>query len=570
MMLAAGAVVLLVLTVVAGSLFRRLERRKLHALFSGQEVFSRGRPTGFIPQIEYDLTAYANISDERIDSRTSQVFVPDPRTALREFPNVLAPSVYKERLACEFLTVTYPKDEALFPPNLCAPFVEWSDVNNNLWQVTVAMPERSRKWVMLSRTRRWRIPENVWREIVESAGASVVALQVRGVERVGLWGKTRDEVHVSGKVSFRISKDPADNVVIYRLIDPPFINRKTPDIFVRELRGLRPAPFICMRREYCINCHTFSSQTGRRGKLAIQVRYGGKEPHYPRIYLALLDLETREVVKPVMPFTPQGTTFMAWSPDGTKLALAGKHLVSATRPQVHGSLPTLQANADIAVYDVETGKVLLLPGASEKGVLEVYPHWTPDGKSIVFSAAPGGLESKLTHLNLHVIPYADGRGGKAKPVPGASNNGRSNYFPRFSPDGKWLSFVQSDGGSFIKSSSDIYLMPATLEGRARALESNDPLAADSWYCWSSNSRWIVFTSKRDDGAFARLYFTHIDGEGHASEPVRLPIANEMRMSFNIPEFVTDVPTIDGRALFEGLRVERQTLPIAWSDGRKHD
>ncbi|KPK99852.1 MAG: hypothetical protein AMK75_06265 [Planctomycetes bacterium SM23_65] len=237
---------------------------------------------------------------------------------------------------------------------------------------------------------------------------------------------------------------------------------------------------------------------------------------------------------------------------------------------MHGSLPTVQAGSDIAVYDVEAGKALLLPGASEQGVLELYPRWTPDGKSIVFCVAPDGLDSKRTHLSLHVIPYADGQGGKPMPIPGASNNGRSNYFPRFSPDGKWLSFVQSNGGAFIKSSSEVCLMSASLEGPARVLESNAPHAADSWYSWSSNSRWIVFTSKRDDGAFARLYFTHIDDGGHASEPVRLPIANEVRMSFNVPEFVAEVPTIDERALFDGLRVERQTTPVAWSNGGKHD
>jgi Tol biopolymer transport system component len=43
-----------------------------------------------------------------------------------------------------------------------------------------------------------------------------------------------------------------------------------------------------------------------------------------------------------------------------------------------------------------------------------------------------------------IISFNNGKGGKAMPIEGASNNGLSNYFPRVSPDGKWLLFCQAE------------------------------------------------------------------------------------------------------------------------------
>jgi Tol biopolymer transport system component len=219
-------------------------------------------------------------------------------------------------------------------------------------------------------------------------------------------------------------------------------------------------------------------------------------------------------------------------------------------------------SSDLAVCDVSAGTAVLVPGASAPKVIETYPCWTPDGKSIVFASAPVGRHFTRTLFDLRVIPWSDGRGGVPRDVPGAAANGRSNYFPRFSPDGRWFTWVESDHESLIKASSDIYIMSADLKGPARPLACNVPHAADSWHSWSSNSRWIVFASKRDDGVFARLYLSHIDDGGHASPAVRLPIENpRIRMSFNLPEFVAHVPPIRAEALYDGVNIDAEVLRL---------
>jgi hypothetical protein len=80
----------------------------------------------------------------------------------------------------------------------------------------------------------------------------------------------------------------------------------------------------------------------------------------------------------------------------------------------------------------------------------------------------------------------------------------------------------------------------TLKPSAMSLNSN---CTDSYHSWSSNSRWLVFSSKRIDGLTARFFISHIDENGNAGKPFLLPqkdpeFYNRLLKSFNLPEFST--------------------------------
>jgi hypothetical protein len=467
-----------------------------------------------------------------------------------------SPSVYREKRPSRCLRISYPPDGAVFPPNLCEPCVEWDDEINDLWQVTVGISGTSFRWSTVTTQRRWRFHREMWRGLREKAVAQEAWIQIKGVRR-----KAGGAIQASQKVRFRISRWPADEAIVYRLVAPPFNSRKTPDTFVRDLRSFETRPFLFARRRYCFNCHTFSSKTGTGGKLGIQVRYmaGG---HYDlRVYLGMYDMEERRGWKVRLPFGIQMTTFMAWSPDGGKLAFSANQQLVTLAPIVYETQFAGEPTSDIAIYDVPRAIAYLLRGASDPDLLEIYPRWSPDGTSLVYASAPAGVHPAQVQYDLRVIPFNEGKGGRSEAIPGASQNEKSNYYPRYSPDGKWLSFCQSDGGSLIKSSSDLYLLPADLESPSHRLECNAEYAADSWYSWSSNSHWLVFASKRDDGIYARLYLTQIDEKGHASPAVRLPLKDAPLESFNIPEFMARIPQIDERSLFETIRVEKPAITV---------
>lgn len=573
------------IVVVAGmSYAHRAKERKLHVLFAGPYERSQESVRGYYPGCVYDLQAYVDYRSGRSVSEDRGVLPPpagsEPRdldwvdgaardqleamirgkkeadavTAATAMVRLRSPSVYREQRPSQELRISYPPDGAVFPPNLCEPSVEWDDARNTLWQVTVGLSGTSDPWTFVTADRVWWFPPKVWRAIRDQATSRDAWIQVKGVRRGTEDGS--GAVQASQIVHFRISLWPVDPVIVYRLVTPPFNPRKTPDTFIRDLRFFETRPFLLGRRSYCFNCHTFSSKAGTRGKLSIQTRYMiGGNFDLP-VYLGMYDIDEKRGWKVRLPFGIQMTTFMAWAPDASKLAFSANQQLVTLSPVVHETQFAGEPTSDIAIYDVPQNTAYLLPGASDPGLLEIYPRWTPDGGSIVFCSAPTGVHPAYVRYDLRIVPFNGGEGGPSEPIPGASNNGKSNYYPRFSPNGKWLSFCQSNGGSLIKSSSDLYLLPGDLQGPARRLECNVDYAADSWHSWSSNSHWQVFASKRDDGIYARLYLTQIDEEGHASPAIRLPVKDLPLSSFNIPEFLAQVPRIEERELFEALRVEK--------------
>ena len=75
----------------------------------------------------------------------------------------------------------------------------------------------------------------------------------------------------------------------------------------------------------------------------------------------------------------------------------------------------------------------------------------------------------------------------------------------------------------------------------RPLSAANSGQVESYHTWSSNGRWIVFSSRRDDGSYTRPYICYFDAEGRDYKPFLLPQEdpehNLLRMkSYNIPEF----------------------------------
>jgi hypothetical protein len=480
----------------------------------------------------------------------------DGTTGATALVRLRSPSVYRDRRPFRSLQIVYPEDGSLFPPNLCAPYVEWEDPSNNLWQVLLEYGNGSESETFLTREKRWRIPSKLWKQVCRRALTSDARLQIKGLKLNGA-GDKAGEVQASESVHFRISRDRADNFIVYRLVSPPFSSSKTPDLFIRDIRKDEPKLFLSARREYCVNCHSFSSKQGNRGKLSLQVRSMAPGEKKLPVYVGVYDIDRHTGFRVQLPFEIQMTTYMAWSPDHTKLAFSANQKIAALKPVLYETQLAGMATSDIAVYDLTRDEAFLLPAASDPNMLEVYPRWSPDGTRIVFSRGPVGPHPAHVIYDLYEVPLDAGRESAARPIEGAVNNGRSNYFPRFSPDGKWFSFCQCDGGDLIRSSSDIYLMRGDLKGPARRLECNVPYAADSWHSWSSNGRWLVWASKREGGIYAYLYLTHIDEYGHDSPAIRLPITERPHASFNIPEFVAHDPLIGERDLFEAIRVEQE-------------
>jgi tetratricopeptide (TPR) repeat protein len=245
------------------------------------------------------------------------------------------------------------------------------------------------------------------------------------------------------------------------------------------------------------------------------------------------------------------------SPDGRYVISTVKdRAVFVATPGIEFSQLFFPIKGILVVYDIETGTYTPLPGADDPEYVQSNPTWSPDGKYIVFARAkvyrneavanarsilldekdvPEFIEDKEPFkFDLYRVPFNGGRGGTPEPIEGASHNGRSNFFAKFSPDGKWIVFTQAENYMLLMPDSELYIIPAE-GGEARRLRANTRLM-NSWHSFSSNGRWLVFSSKANT-PYTQLFLTHIDEEGRSTPPVVLERFTGTDRAANIPEFV---------------------------------
>jgi hypothetical protein len=499
---------------------------------------SPGAPQGRVDQL----------ARRPVDPAAFQAQVPrvssEERRPLEVFDRAAAPCSYRtpflEPPSPRELHITRPYDRAAYPPNTTAPTVEWHDELNDHWLLTLQATSWSAPLRVVTDKTSWRLDDATWAALVGTPPDTWTEIEVRGI-RVEGGRRVGDDVWAD-RVQVRLSRWGVDPLLVYRLVSPLFHGLKTPDIWYRDTAEDRPRMFLPGKGTFCTNCHSFPPNPNLPAqdiKLAIAVR-DQVDPGTSRRILGIYDFQEKK-----------GTTlninsfFMSWDPAGKRVAVTGGESV-AVRPLV--TLETQEfyvVVADINIVDVATQVSHPLPGASEPGLMESFPSWSPDGKTIVFARAEEmGYYFGEKRFSLYQVPYNDGKGGVPVPVPGASENGRSNFAPRHSPDGKWIVFSQADYASLVTPTADLWILSTEPGAMPRKLECNTPWAMDSHHTWSANSRWLAFTTKRDDGIFARIYLTEIDEEGHCSPPVILPEQNETMMCYNVPEFLKDRLDID--------------------------
>jgi hypothetical protein len=204
-------------------------------------------------------------------------------------------------------------------------------------------------------------------------------------------------------------------------------------------------------------------------------------------------------------------------------------------------------------YDRHDGKRHPLPGADDPKYVQTDGVWSHDGKWVVFArteakdphfdgqrVALHAMDENETQVkfDLYLVPFNDGKGGTPERIAGASENGMSNNFPKVSPDGKWIVFVQCANGQLMRPDSQLYIVPFA-GGTARKMTANTRLM-NSWHSFSPNGRWLVFSSKARS-PYTQMYLTHMDENGNDSPPILIDNATAANRAVNIPEFVNVAP-----------------------------
>ena len=142
--------------------------------------------------------------------------------------------------------------------------------------------------------------------------------------------------------------------------------------------------------------------------------------------------------------------------------------------------------------------------------------------------------------------------------------GKSANHPRPSYDGRFLLFTMSDYGCFPiwHREADQWLLDLRT-GKARPLDEINSRGTDSYHNWSSNSHWIVFTSRRGNGYYTTLYMAHVNADGTMGKPFLLPQRNpwknydETLNSINTPDFTHRPVKLNARAATKAIASEQR-------------
>ena len=199
---------------------------------------------------------------------------------------------------------------------------------------------------------------------------------------------------------------------------------------------------------------------------------------------------------------------------------------------------------------------------------ETFPSFSPAGDKLYFCTADSvemPARYKEARYSLCSIGFdaASGRLGRdVDTLCNARTTGRSVSFPRVSPDGAFMLYALSDYGTFSIWHRDADLRMIDLRsGREVETSAVNSPEAESYHSWSSNSRWILFNSRRVDGLYTHVYMAHVSDDGTLSNPFLLPqrdpdFYRTFMKSYNIPEFVRGRVTVPVRRIVSAA--ERQS------------
>ncbi|MDH7599640.1 MAG: hypothetical protein QHH07_08430 [Sedimentisphaerales bacterium] len=443
-------------------------------------------------------------------------------------------------------------------PDLCDITIPVNIAPTNFLVLESGQPYYIRIWSRCGRpiegsfqSGRIKIPIKQWRRLLRANPGEDLHIQVYVRQDAGRWLSFQP-------IRMHIAQDPVDPYLVYRLIRPLFIYVGKMGLYQRDLTSFSERAILLnnMAGGNCINCHAFHAYNPDR--MIFHMRAGGPGTYMIMAYdgqLAKVDTRT-QINHP--------TSYRCWHPNGRVIAFAFNtvrqvfHAVGHTRD-------VYDRASDLLLYDIQTRTITTCPGISSPARMETYPEWSPDGRYLYFCSGPAledvnNLPQPHTAMryDLMRIGYdpVTGSWGGLEMVLNASQMGLSAAHPKISPDGRYLLLSVSECTYFplYRQESGLYLLDLQT-GQFRNAEKINSPAAEGYHCWSSNGRWVVFSSKRADGQCTHLYLAYFDRDGNFHKPFMLPQedpAFECRrvVVYNLPEFVKGPISISKGALIK--------------------
>ena len=375
-------------------------------------------------------------------------------------------------------------------------------------------------------------------------------------EKDGQWTQYKDfEIFVS-----EVRLD--DWGLTYRRIKPGYEVGGDIGIYQRELGSFDEYAIITetVVPGRCFNCHTANRTNPNRLTMQMRGEGGGtmiqKDGHQ-------MWVETKT------DSTKAAGSYSYWHPQGDYVALAVNSVHQAFFTGTGQRIEVYHTFSNVEVLDTRTNELILSP-LLQTDDLEIFPAFSHDGKWLYYSTSKPcrvPAEYEKVKCSLCRIAFDAEKGVFGETVDTLLNGpatDKSYVLARPSYDGRWLMYCASSRGNFPVSQNDADLWLMDLKtGENRELKELNTPQSESYHNWSENSRWLVFSSKREDGMYTKLYLATIDEQGRVSKPFLLPqrhprkFYREMMDAYNCPDFTKSKVELDAheayRQVFDNKR-----------------
>ena len=420
----------------------------------------------------------------------------------------------------------------------------------------------SRGGTLVSRGRWASFPVRKWHRLTEQNAGGALTFTVLG-RKDGQWTQWRDFI-------IYVSDAPlTDHGVTYRKIAPGYTTYSRIGLYQRDLHSFHEEPIIesTLTPGQCMNCHTANATDPSQFLFHLRGKHGA----------TLIQQDGhREWVTTKTDSTLGNMAYCYWHPEGRWIAGSINPVRQSFWTGNHQPIEVFDMASDLVVLDLRDHSLIVDPRLTTQDYLESSPAFTPDGKTLYYCKAkaydgPRQVDSIRYDLMRVSFDAEAGQLGEIETVIPASQRGRSVSFPRPSYDGRWLMYNEADFGVFPidHKEADLWLMDLET-GETRPIdEVNSPLS-ESFHNWSSNSRWFLFSSRRDDGLYVQVYLASIDENGRCTKPFVLPQRNPRKFyhnimySYNAPDFTKARVEFDThgvyREVFSDKRVQASVKP----------
>lgn len=407
-----------------------------------------------------------------------------------------------------------------------------------------------------------RFPERSWKKLLKDNQGGKIQIEISSENKDRSLTKFNP-------VYLYVAQEPIDPYLCYRLLYPGYETYFQIKIIQRNIENFKEISLVenQLLKNNCVNCHSFNQNNPEKFLLHIRGSMGGTY-FVDGKKIVKTDLKTKEMTS--------GAVYPSWHPGGRFVAFSSNNIVQSFHAAPEANIEVTDLASSLVLYDTEKNEMSSITEIDTVKYMETFPEWSPDGKYLYYCRAKQVIDSSdFKNIKYNLIRKSfdqESRSfGKTEVVFNALAINKSVSFPRISPDGQFLVFTLHDYGNFSiwHKEADLYLLNLQ-DGRTDKMSINSN-ETESYHSWSSNGKWLVFSSKRGDGLTARPYFAYFDSPDQVGKPFVLPqkdptLYKRLVKTFNKPEFVTGKINLGPRDFEHAAKGE--SVKAKWAGNKK--